>query len=53
VSMAFVSWSAGRLLSRRRVMPRLSSVAPLLGVASLLFGVWYAAGGLRSLAASL
>jgi ABC-type nickel/cobalt efflux system permease component RcnA len=53
LSMAAVSWSAGRLLSRRRVVPRLSAVAPLLGVASLLFGIWYAVGGIRSLAASL
>jgi ABC-type nickel/cobalt efflux system permease component RcnA len=53
VSMAAVSWSAGRLLAERPVVPRLSAVPPLLGVASLLFGVWYAVGGLRSLAASL
>ena len=46
VSMAIASSSFGYALSRGPVLRRFVAVAPLLGVVSLAFGVWYALGAL-------
>jgi len=46
VSMALLSTGFGLTLSREPVRRSFSRVAPALGVASLLFGVWYALGAL-------
>jgi high-affinity nickel permease len=43
VSMAIVTAGFGRTLSASRVAAAPSAVVPVLGVASLAFGVWYAA----------
>jgi len=43
VSMALISGAWGRLLAAGRVAPRLAVLAPIFGVLSLAFGVWYAA----------
>jgi len=48
VSMALVSTAFGHALARGRVKRRLAEMVPLLGAASLLFGVWYSLGALRS-----
>lgn len=42
VSMGFVSWGLGYTLAREPIARRLAPTVPLLGVASLLFGLWYA-----------
>lgn len=42
VSMAIVSGSFGRVLVARPVSAAFGGVAPVLGTASLAFGVWYA-----------
>lgn len=42
LSMALVSWTFGYAMARRPVARRVTSVVPLLAVASLLFGAWYA-----------
>jgi cytochrome c biogenesis protein CcdA len=46
LSMAFVSAAFGYALARGTLARRLESVVPAMGTASLLFGVWYAAGAL-------
>jgi ABC-type nickel/cobalt efflux system permease component RcnA len=46
ISMAIASTSFGYVLTREPVRDRLSAVAPVLGVLSLAFGVWYALGAL-------
>jgi hypothetical protein len=46
VSMAAISSGCGFTLGRRRARARFGVVAPLLGVASLAFGVWYGLGAL-------
>jgi ABC-type nickel/cobalt efflux system permease component RcnA len=47
-SMALVSTALGHALARGSVKRRLRELVPLVGAASLLFGVWYALGALRS-----
>jgi high-affinity nickel permease len=47
-SMAIASSSFGYALSRGPVLRRFIAVAPLLGVVSLAFGVWYALGALEA-----
>jgi high-affinity nickel permease len=44
VSMSLLSSGFGMTLSRPRVQRRIAQVAPVLGVVSLAFGVWYALG---------
>jgi ABC-type nickel/cobalt efflux system permease component RcnA len=46
VAMAAVTLGFGLLLGRRATLARLERLVPVLGVAGLLFGVWYAAGSL-------
>jgi predicted transporter len=46
VSMALLSTGFGLTLSREPVRRSFDRVAPALGAASLLFGVWYALGAL-------
>jgi ABC-type nickel/cobalt efflux system permease component RcnA len=48
VSMAIASSSFGYALSRGPVLRRFVAVAPVLGVVSLAFGVWYALGALNT-----
>lgn len=47
VSMALVSTAFGYALARGAVRRRLSDLVPVLGAASLIFGVWYSLGALR------
>lgn len=47
-SMAFVSAGFGYLLARGAPAHRLEGLIPAMGTASLLFGVWYAAGALEA-----
>ena len=47
ISMALVSSSFGYALARGPVMRRMTSVVPLLALASLAFGVWYALAAFR------
>jgi high-affinity nickel permease len=44
VSMSLLSSGFGMTLSRPRVQRRIAQVAPVIGVVSLAFGVWYALG---------
>jgi hypothetical protein len=44
ISMSLLSSGFGMTLSRPRVQRRIAQVAPVLGVVSLAFGVWYALG---------
>lgn len=46
VSMTALSTGFGVTLASRRVRPALHRVAPVLGVASLAFGIWYGLGAL-------
>jgi hypothetical protein len=46
VSMAILSTGFGLALSRPRVQRSFASLAPVLGITSLGFGVWYALGAL-------
>jgi cytochrome c biogenesis protein CcdA len=48
ISMALVSTAFGHALARGAVKRRLEELVPVLGAASLLFGVWYSLGALRS-----
>jgi hypothetical protein len=47
VSMALVSSAFGYALARGPVARRLTRLVPVLGTASLIFGVWYALGAVR------
>jgi cytochrome c biogenesis protein CcdA len=47
VSMGLVSAAFGYALARGPVARRLERVVPVLGAASLVFGVWYAVGAVR------
>lgn len=47
VSMALVSTAFGYALARGSVRRRLTGLVPILGAASLLFGVWYSLGALH------
>jgi high-affinity nickel permease len=47
LSMAALSTGIGFTLDRRRVRSLYPALAPLLGLASLAFGVWYALGALH------
>jgi hypothetical protein len=47
LSMALLSTGLGFTLGRSRVAAAFPAVAPVLGVASLSFGVWYALGALN------
>lgn len=47
VSMALVSAAFGYSLARGAVRRRLADLVPVLGAASLIFGVWYSLGALR------
>jgi len=38
----------GHVLTRRRVALRLESSVPVLGVLGMLFGAWYALGGVEA-----
>jgi ABC-type nickel/cobalt efflux system permease component RcnA len=49
VSMALLSSAFGVALARGPVARRFDTLAPALGAASLLFGVWYALGALGTL----
>jgi high-affinity nickel permease len=46
VSMTLVSTGFGRTLTSRPVRSAFNGIAPVLGVASLAFGVWYGLGAL-------
>jgi hypothetical protein len=46
-SMALVSAGFGYALARGPIASRLARIVPVLGVASLLFGLWYTVGALR------
>ena len=46
LAMAAVTVGFGVLLGRRSTLVRFERLVPILGAASLLFGVWYAAGSL-------
>ena len=46
-SMALVSTAFGYALARGVVRRRLGELVPLVGAASLIFGVWYSLGALR------
>jgi cytochrome c biogenesis protein CcdA len=48
ISMALVSTAFGHALARGAAKRQLTDLVPLLGAASLLFGVWYSLGALRS-----
>ncbi|MEA2267629.1 MAG: hypothetical protein QOC64_239 [Solirubrobacteraceae bacterium] len=48
VSMVIASTSLGWVLSRGRVRRAYGTLAPALGVTSLVFGVWYALGALEA-----
>jgi ABC-type nickel/cobalt efflux system permease component RcnA len=47
-SMAFVSAAFGSALASGALARRLEGLIPAMGVASLVFGVWYAAGALHA-----
>jgi hypothetical protein len=44
--MTLVSCAFGQALARGPLLARLTAAIPVLGTASLLFGVWYALGAL-------
>ncbi len=46
-SMAMVSAAFGYALARPPIASRVTSLVPLLAVASLIFGVWYAVTAMR------
>ena len=46
-SMAVVSAAFGAALARGTLARRLENLIPAMGAASLLFGLWYAAGALH------
>jgi ABC-type nickel/cobalt efflux system permease component RcnA len=48
VSMVIASTSLGWVLSRGRIRRAYATVAPAMGVMSLLFGVWYSLGALEA-----
>jgi cytochrome c biogenesis protein CcdA len=48
VAMALISTAVGHALAHGTLKRRLTELVPLLGVASLIFGVWYSLGALRS-----
>lgn len=48
VSMALVSTTFGYAITRGPVMRRFVQLAPVLGVASMLFGLWYMLGALNA-----
>jgi hypothetical protein len=48
VSMALASTAFGYAISRGPVLQRFVTIAPVLGVLSLAFGVWYALGALHA-----
>jgi hypothetical protein len=48
VSMALASTSFGWVLQRGAVRSAYAAIAPVVGVASLAFGVWYALGAVRA-----
>jgi ABC-type nickel/cobalt efflux system permease component RcnA len=49
VSMALVSCAFGYALARGAVRRRLADLVPVMGAASLIFGVWYSLGALQGL----
>jgi hypothetical protein len=46
ISMAILSLGFGYAITRGPVRRRMLALAPVLGVASLLFGAWYTLGAL-------
>jgi cytochrome c biogenesis protein CcdA len=48
VSMALASSTFGYALTRPQVLRRFATVAPALGMLSLVFGVWYSLGALNA-----
>lgn len=48
ISMALASTAFGYAISRGPVLERFVTIAPVLGVLSLAFGVWYALGALHA-----
>ena len=48
VSMALASSTFGYALTRPPVLRRFATVAPALGMLSLVFGVWYSLGALNA-----
>jgi len=53
VSMALVSAAFGYVVARSPLAPRVSSLIPLLALASLLFGAWYTLDAVRGPALGL
>jgi len=53
VSMGLVSAAFGYALARGPLAPRVSSLVPLLALASLLFGAWYTLDAVRGPALGL
>ncbi len=47
VSMVILSKGLGLALGSRRVRRSFDALAPVLGCASLVFGIWYALGALE------
>jgi len=47
-AMAAATVAFGRLLARKPVALRLEAAVPVLGVAGMLFGVWYALGSIEA-----
>jgi hypothetical protein len=47
MSMALVSTVFGFALARGAVRRRVTDLVPLLGAASLIFGIWYSLGALQ------
>jgi len=47
VSMALASTAFGYALARGAVRSRLADLVPVLGAASLIFGIWYSLGALQ------
>jgi high-affinity nickel permease len=48
ISMALVSTAFGYAISRGPILARFARVAPVLGLASLAFGAWYALGAVNA-----
>jgi hypothetical protein len=48
LSMAALSAGFGKVLARGRAAPRAEALFPMLGVLSLAFGAWYAAGAVHA-----
>ena len=47
--MCAATLAFGHVLARGAVAPRLESLVPVLGVAGMLFGAWYALGSVEAI----